>query len=210
MLSRASRGRFRALCLAAASVALLPAGCSKKRLPPPLPPIPKLQALSFADNSRPVEYRATAGEAIAPTVVADDPMAAPVVAMAPSGSGAQGPATLNGDPNGLTRETLNQSIQGAMGSLASCFTSLSQDPMVAISFEADPAGRPSLVRINGAPPDVERCVRNIVQGIRFPSFQGKGVQVDLPLSFHRVGRPAQQAAAPSAEQQGAAPLFLQP
>jgi len=207
MLSRATRGW---LCMAAVSIALLQPGCSKKRLPPPLPAIPRLAAPNMVDRSQPVEYRATAGQAIAPAVFADDPVAQPAAVVAPSGSGAHGPATLNGDANGLTRETLNQSIQGAMGSLAACFSSMTQDPMVAVSFEADPAGRPSLVRINGAPPDVERCVRNIVQGIRFPSFQGKGVQVDLPLSFHRVGRPAQQAAAPSAEQQGAPPLFLQP
>jgi hypothetical protein len=83
--------------------------------------------------------------------------------------------------------------------------------MVSVSFEADPSGRPSLVRVGGAPPDAERCIRNVVQNIRFPSFDGKGVQVDLPLSFHRVARPEQQGS-PSAAQQPppGAPLFLQP
>jgi len=189
-------------------VFLLVSACSKSWAPPPLPPIPKLASLpekSFGEN---LEYRNKPGEAIAPVVVADDP--APIVAVAPASSGGKAPPTLNGDPNGLTREALNQSIQGAMGSLASCFSSLTQDPMVAVSFEADPSGRPSLVRVNGAPPDAERCLRNIVQGVRFPAFQGKGVQVDLPLSFHRVGRPA-QAQNPSAEQQQqGAPLFIQP
>ena len=142
-------------------------------------------------------------------VIADDPAPAAAAPSAVPGQAASG-ATLNGDANGITRESLNRAIQGAMGSLAACFTSITQDPMVAVSFEADPSGRPSLVRVNGAPPDAEHCIRNVVQGIRFPSFQGKGVQVDLPLSFHR-SRP-QQVANPS-EQQGqpaAPPLFLEP
>jgi hypothetical protein len=141
-------------------------------------------------------------------VIADDP--APTQAQ-PGSQNQSGRATLNGDPNGITRETLNRSIQGAMGSLAACFAAMTEDPMVAVSFEADPNGRPSLVRVNGAPPDAERCLRNIVQNIRFPSFEGKGVQVDLPLSFHRVARPAQPGNPASGEQApSAAPLFLQP
>ena len=122
--------------------------------------------------------------------------------------------TLNGDPNGITRETLNRSIQGAMGALASCFTNITQDPMVAVSFEADPSGRPSLVRVNGAPPDAERCIRNVVQDMRFPSFEGKGVQIDLPLSFHRYGASPGAAGEPvgRAEQAQAAgpPPFIEP
>jgi hypothetical protein len=170
--------------------------------------MPKLPGPAF-DPAKNVAYRNTPGQAIAPVVIADDPSPAPVVAQ-PSAAAGQGPATLNGDPNGLTREALNQSIQGAMGSLASCFSSLTQDPMVAVSFEADPSGHPSLLRVNGAPSDAERCIRNIIQGMRFPSFQGKGVQVDLPLSFHRVGRPAQPSGQSAEQQPGAAPLFLQP
>ena len=190
-------------------VSLLVGACSKSAGPPPLPPVSKLVPVSEKRYGENLEYRNKPGEAIAPVVVADDPAPAAVVAAAPSGGG-KAPPTLNGDANGLTREALNQSIQGAMGALAACFSSLTQDPMVAVSFEADPSGRPSLVRVNGAPPDAERCIRNIVQGVRFPSFQGKGVQVDLPLSFHRVGRPAQPQNPSAGQQQQAAPLFIQP
>jgi hypothetical protein len=159
-------------------------------------------------HAKDVDYRKVGGESIAPVVVGDDP--APVAVAAPSGPAGPGqPATLNGDPNGLTQSTLNQTVQGAMGSLASCFASLTHDPMVAVSFEADPSGRPSLLRVNGAPPDAEHCIRNVIQGMRFPSFQGKGVHVDLPLSFHRVGQPTQVPSAPPAGDQ-TAPLFLQP
>ncbi len=196
-----------------AGVSLLVGGCSKSSGPPPLPPVPKV-APSVPENTQGegLEYRSKPGEAIAPVVVADDPAPA-AVAVPTSPGGTRAPQTLNGDPNGLTREALNQSIQGAMGRVAACFSSLTEDPMVAVSFEADPSGRPSLVRVNGAPADAERCIHNIVQGIRFPSFQGKGVQVDLPLSFHRVGRPTQPPPSRAAEQQKqqqAAPLFIQP
>jgi hypothetical protein len=184
-------------------------GCenSKQRLS--LPAIPKLQAPKAQSNKLGgVSYRQTAGESIAPLVIADDP--APVQNQPASAGQSSRGGTLNGDPNGITRETLNSSIQGAMGALANCFANLTQDPMVAVSFEADPSGRPSLVRVNGAPPDAERCIRNVVQNIRFPGFEGKGVQVDLPLSFHRVSQPAQPGN-PSGERQAQAPpLFLEP
>jgi hypothetical protein len=63
------------------------------------------------------------------------------------------------------------------------------------------------VRVGGAPPDAEHCIRNVVQNIRFPSFEGKGVQVDLPLSFHRIARPASPA---SQQAPPGAPLFIEP
>ncbi len=210
MFSRASSVRRLALWGAVALAALVAGGCGKKKALPRLQAVSSLKPAATAEgHSKELEYRATSGQAIAPVVIADDPAPTPTVAQ-PGGFGQGQAATLNGDPSGLTREALNQSIQGAMGSLAACFSSLTQEPMVAVSFEADPSGRPSLLRVNGAPPDAEHCIRNIVQGIRFPAFQGKGVQVDLPLSFHRVGRPSQPQAQPGEQQPGAAPLFLQP
>jgi hypothetical protein len=176
-----------------------------------LPPTHSAEKHEAVAEMDPNAYRAQGGEPIAPVVISDDPL--PSVAPAPiqpSGGGPPGQRpTLNGNANGLTREALNIAIQGAMGSVASCFSALTQDPMVAVSFEADPSGRPSLVRINGAPSDAERCIRNVVQGIRFPAFEGKGVQVDLPLSFHRIAQSPQQGN-PQAQQPAQAPLFLQP
>jgi hypothetical protein len=193
--------------LLAVGVACLPA-CKggRSNLPPPMPVVQRVELWKppVGGGER---IRGNRGEDIAPVVLADDP--APTAA--PPGAAGEGAArgSLNGHPNGITRESLNRSIQGVMGSLAACFTNITQDPMVAVSFEADPSGRPSLVRVNGAPPDAEHCIRNVVQGIRFPGFEGKGVQVDLPLSFHRT-RPVQQQ---TAEQQGQAappPMFLEP
>jgi len=196
------------------SVALVLAvgACNSAKHMPSLPTIPKfLAGATPAENSsKGLAYRQEQGQAISPVVISDDPVPSEAQPGAATGQ-AGGRLTLNGDANGITRETLNRSIQAAMGSLAACFANLTQDPMVAVSFEADPSGRPSLVRVNGAPSDAERCIRNVVQGIRFPSFEGKGVQVDLPLSFHRVAAPP-QSGNPSGEQQAPAapPLFMEP
>ena len=183
------------------------AACKGSHAPAPLPMQSNTSQSVQRKAAKPVGYRNESGSPIAPSVIPDDPpptQAQPVTDR-PTGSR----ATLNGDPNGITRDTLNRAVQGAMGSLASCFSALTEDPMVSVSFEADPSGKPSLVRVGGAPPDAERCLRSVVQNIHFPSFEGKGVQVDLPLSFHRVAHPAQPSAAPGGQPAGT-PLFLEP
>jgi hypothetical protein len=195
--------------VALAAILLVTAtGCNSKPTLARLPTAKKYVAPS--DEVRKIvglEYREQAGEAIAPVVVQDDPAPVAAVAVTPGQPGGGG--TLNGHPKGITRETLNSSIQGAMGALAACFANVTQEPMVAVSFEAEPNGRPSLVRVNGAPPDAERCIRGAMQNIRFPAFEGKGVQVDLPLSFHRVTQPGQSGNR-AGEQPTAPPLFLEP
>jgi hypothetical protein len=152
---------------------------------PSLPSMPR-PAAPTAQESKGSEYRQTAGTPIAPVVINDDP--APVAApqAAPPVAAKQAPSSLNGDPNGITRETLNRAFSSVMGPLASCFSTNTQDPMVSVSFEADPSGKPTLLRVKGAPSDADYCIRNIVQNIRFPAFEGKAVRVDVPLSFHRV------------------------
>jgi hypothetical protein len=183
-------------------------GCKGPKAPPQLPQFPTAPQAVHHRAER-AGVRSHSGTPIAPMVIDDTPT--PTEAQPASQNKPGQRATLNGDPNGLSRETLNRSIQGAMGSLANCFASLTEDPMVAISFEADPSGRPSLVRVNGAPPDAERCLRNVVQNMRFPSFDGKSVQVDLPLSFHRVAQPNQAGNSASGKQAPTGPpLFLQP
>jgi hypothetical protein len=182
------------------------AACKGPRSELTLPTLPSAAGPGVQKAANPVSYRSQSGSPIAPSMIADDPAPLQVQPVTDRPAGQR--ATLNGDPNGITRDTLNRSIQGAMGSLANCFSSLTEDPMVSVSFEADPSGRPSLVRISGAPPDAEHCVRNVVQNVRFPSFEGKGVQVDLPLSFHRIARPTQSGS--SGQQPAGAPLFLEP
>jgi hypothetical protein len=183
-------------------------GCKTKRRLAQLPKVSRLVLPPSEETEHGGEdYRKTAGQAIAPVVVEDDPAPSAAPSAAPAQPGAV--ATLNGHPNGITRETLNRSVQGAMGALATCFANVTHDPMVAVSFEAQPDGRPSLVRVKGAPPDAERCIRGVMQRMQLPAFEGKGVQVDLPLSFHRVAQPAQPANRGS-EQPAAPPLFLEP
>ena len=211
MANLVSRGTLTtpSAALALALLAGLPAckgWSSRPAMLPPTASLEKAQAKAHVDHS---QYRTQGGTPIAPVVISDDPApAAQAPTQAPTAHQFGQAATLNGDPNGLTREALNMAIQGAMGSVANCFSSLTQDPMVAVSFEADPSGRPSLVRINGAPADAEHCIRNVVQGIRFPTFEGKGVQVDLPLSFHRVVHAPPANPGPQAPMQ--APLNLEP
>jgi len=75
---------------------------------------------------------------------------APIAAVTPVGvSGGSG--TLNGNPNGLSREVLNSAIQGTMASLATCFSPSAQNPMVSVSFEADPEDEPALSASTGRP-----------------------------------------------------------
>jgi hypothetical protein len=202
-------GLMVALALSSTGCEVLGIGTGK---PPPLPAGKSEDPTTSAPRERQVARRlpgfGLAGPQNEAAQFDPEPAAAVTRSAAPGGAG-----TLNGNPNGLTREVLNSAIQGSMASLVTCFSPSVQNPMVAVSFEADPAGRASLVRVNGAPPDAERCVRNIVQGIRFPRFEGNGVHVDLPLTFHQVGRNQPAAAAPpSDESKGPSgpPLFLEP
>jgi hypothetical protein len=208
---QSSAGKPVALGLMVA-LAFLSAGCEalgvSKEKPPPLPQ-GRSASSNFVSRAQVTPRRLEAFALAGPQNEAVQPDPAPVAAVTPVGvSGA--PGTLNGNPNGLNREVLNSAIQGTMASLATCFSPSAENPMVSVSFEADPAGRASLVRVHGAPPDAERCVRNVVQGMRFPRFEGNGVHVDLPLTFHQVGRA--QAASQSAESQGPSgpPLNIEP
>jgi hypothetical protein len=197
-----------------AALALSSTGCEVlgigKGKPPPLP-----RGVAVAEESTASVHQAPRrlpGFAlVVPANEGLQPEPPPVAVETPAAAAPGGAGTLNGNPNGLSREVLNSTIQGTMGSLATCFSPSAQNPMVSVSFEADPSGRASLVRVSGAPPDSERCVRNIVQNMRFPRFEGNGVHVDLPLTFHQVGR-NQPAAEPSGESKGPSgpPLFLQP
>ena len=176
---------------------------------PPRLPRGAAVAARFTASERQVPRRLPGFGLAGPQNQAFEPDPAPIAAVPPAAASG-GSGTLNGNPNGLSREVLNSSIQGTMSSLATCFSPSAQNPMVSVSFEADPSGRASLVRVSGAPPDAERCVRNIVQNMSFPRFEGNGVHVDLPLTFHQVGR--SQAASPSGESRGPSgpPLFVEP
>jgi hypothetical protein len=156
--------------------------------------------------------RKTSGDP-APTISLDDPNSRPVAppSAAPAAQGAgAGAGTLNGHPNGLRREAVNTAIQGAMGTIVSCFSPSIENPMVSVSFEADPSGRASLVRVDGAHGDSERCIRQALEKLRLPKFEGDGVRVALPLSFHQDPVEQTVPAAAGTPTGARTPLFLNP
>ena len=94
--------------------------CSGSHGPPPLPRGAAVTASQPTSVAKPIEFRTSGGTPIAPVVIADDP--APAVAQPVAGPQNVPSSTLNGDPHGLTREVLNRALQGAVSSVASCFS----------------------------------------------------------------------------------------
>ena len=82
--------------------------------------------------------------------------------------------------------------------------------MLSLSFEAEPNGRTSMLRVKGAPPDSEYCIRKIMQETKLPAFEGKAVPIDLPLSFHQVGNTSAAGTSAGPTQAKPAPLFMDP
>jgi hypothetical protein len=187
--------------------------CGKSKGPPPVPVIQPMPMGAPTEIQEAVPgIRIQGGTPIAPVVLGDDSPAPAPAAISASPANARGPqgGSLNGDPRGLTRDSLNRSMAPVVGRIASCFSPGMGNPMVSLSFDAEPNGRTSLLRVKGAPPDSEYCIRKIMQDIKFPAFEGKAVPIDLPLSFHQVGKATSGGgpAGPSPAQP--APLFMDP
>jgi hypothetical protein len=187
------------------------AACKRTAVQPPDQAQVASPSPSAAPKAKASDFRQMAGEPLVPEEPAENPPPSPAQA---------GPSeprvadTLNGDPNGIRRDTLNRSVQAAMRSFSNCFTGAVYAPSVGVSFQAEPTGKASQTLITGAPPEVEHCIRGVVDNMRFPSFEGRAVQVDLPLTFQRTGAPAPppSGAAPSqaANPSGGPPLFMEP
>jgi hypothetical protein len=123
--------------------------------------------------------------------------------------------TLNGDPNGLKREDLQKELDGAMPALAACFDGSEGSSNVALSFDADPAGKAANLKVSGGNPTSAGCVRGVLGGLRLPAFSGAAVPVHFPLTVRAPVRPkpaaaAQAATAPAAEPAAPPPLFVNP
>ena len=161
--------------------------CKDKAAPAPAGPVVRDPARRRAPKPVAPAVRDESSPPFEPWVVPDEPPSAPTQPV-PEAQPAKAD-TMNGHPNGITRDALNRAIQDAVPSMAACFSTQTDPPKVSISFEADPNGRPSLVRVGGSPGNAEYCLRNAVRAIRFPPFEGNGVQVDLPLNFTREMRP---------------------
>jgi hypothetical protein len=121
---------------------------------------------------------------------------------------------LNGDPKGLKREDINNALQQALPTFAACFQGPGS-PSIGLSFDAEPDGRASNVKVTGASPDGERCVTATLGRTKLPVFEGKSVAVSFPISVFRpaeVPTPAAavEKAAPAVPVAEAAPVAAQP
>jgi hypothetical protein len=96
---------------------------------------------------------------------------------------------LNGDPKGLKREEVSTALQKALPSLAPCLQG-NGGANVGLSFEAAPEGRASNIKVSGASPEAERCVSNALAQVKLPSFEGKAVPLQFPLSVYQTPPPA--------------------
>jgi hypothetical protein len=123
-----------------------------------------------------------------------------------------GPAvdTLNGDPQGLKREALQKALDAAMPSFAACFDGSQGSVNVALSFDVDPSGRASKLRVTGGGAAAERCVSGVTNGLRLPTFAGPPVPVHFPLSIRASAPAAPAAPAATAESARPSPLFVNP
>jgi len=101
--------------------------------------------------------------------------------------------TLNGDPKGLKREDINNALQQALPTLANCFQGAGA-PSVGLSFDAEPGGRASNIKVSGASPEGERCVSAALAQTKLPAFEGKSVPISFPISVYRPPVPTPAAA----------------
>jgi len=181
--------------------------CSASKGPPPLPKRLAVTAPESTSPPQPIAFRTSGGTPY--RARGDRRRSAPaVVPSAQEHLNVPG-STLNGDPKGLSREVLNRALQGAVASVASCFSSSSQAPMVAISFEADPSGRPQPSAGDRRSVGCRALHSQRHSGCSLPKLRGKGVQVDFPVTFHRVARAA-QSGSPSGKSRPQAPLRVVP
>ena len=166
----------------AAGLALGLAGaCTKVVEPPPLepgPPVPE-----------PVKPRKFAP----PPPAWPSRPAAPAPPPAAPKEAAPAVETLNGDPDGLKREDLQNKLDAAMDRFSACVDAPGTTH-VALSFEAAPEGGAQNVKVSGGGATAEKCVAGVVAGLSLPKFSGKAVPVHFPITVQRtVTQPAPRA-----------------
>jgi hypothetical protein len=183
------RGRFLFLVAGA-----LLGACTKVNEQPVLPPTvqpPAPQPVARKPAPRPAPWR---------SAFASDKPREPVARLPRQPDAGPPPETLNGDPNGLKREALQKALDGAMPAFAACFDGSQGSMSVSLSFDADPGGKASNLRVSGGGG----------AGLALPTFSGSAVPVHFPLSI-RASAPA-PAPAPAAKAEPArpAPVFVNP
>lgn len=103
--------------------------------------------------------------------------------------GADG-GTVNGDPRGPRAEALEAVVRAAAPSLQRCVDAgdlpTGVDIAVRVVYRILPIGRVGLVDVEGRlPPGVAACVKSVIEGLRFPPFEGAPVSSALPFRFRR-------------------------
>lgn len=93
--------------------------------------------------------------------------------------------TLNGDPEGLKREDLQNTLDAAMDRFTGCVDAQGTTK-VALSFDADPAGGAQNVKVSGGGAAAEKCVAGVVARLALPKFGGKPVPVHFPITVQRT------------------------
>jgi hypothetical protein len=172
------------------------AGCTRVRQqtdPLPARPLPPVAHTTNEPTRRPWP--------VAPPV-AQPPDAAPAVIV----------DTLNGDPKGLKREDINNALQQALPTLAACFQGAGP-PSIGLSFDAEPDGTASHLKVTGASPEGERCVSATLGRTKLPVFEGKAVAVSFPISIYQpteTPKPAEVEKAPAPAAAAAEPAPAAP
>lgn len=103
--------------------------------------------------------------------------------------------TVNGDPRGPRAEVLEAVVRSAAPALKRCVDAgplpTGVDIPVRVVYRILPVGRVGLVDVEGQlPPDVTACVKSVIEGLRFPPFEGAPVSSALPFRFRRDVVPA--------------------
>jgi hypothetical protein len=143
------------------------------------------------------------------------PSSAPAPAAAPVARETAAPVdTLNGDPNGLKREDLQAALDGAMTRFSGCVDAPGTTQL-ALSFDADPEGKATNIKVSGGGGNAEGCVSQVAGSLPLPKFTGKAVPVHFPITVQRtVTQQAPAAAAEASARRSAAsappPVFVKP
>jgi hypothetical protein len=177
--------RSRLIGLAAIVAGLV--ACKRTHEPPEgfAPPPPVVEQVAVAPSAEPAPWP--------PPLPAPAPKAAPAppppvdpIKMPPMADG----GTVNGSSRGPKAEALNAVIQGARRPLQGCLDGAAGIPagvevQVAVSYRILPDGHARDIAVTGAPAGAADCMGKVIDGLRFPPFEGDPVAGSFPYAYRR-------------------------
>jgi len=191
----ASPSLGRAVALAALAIPLL-AGCRRSHEPPdtmvPGPPPAKL-----APPPAPtVTQRPSPAPAAAPVAAPSAPRAPEEPELTyrhtidPKSPALPDGGTANGDPHGPRPAAMDAVVKAALPSVQACFDALDSAPGVElvaqVSYRVTQTGRTAAVDVTGSlPGETLKCIRLVIEGLKFPAFEGPPVSGNFPFKYHR-------------------------